>query len=118
MNPKNIRLKVLLPNLFIAFAYPVIAYFIADSNPLYYMINAMTITGLIFIVLGVLYSFVLHGDLDITSYVAMRALNKGKKKTYADYKQDKNDDRKNSFNYPLLNGILLLIAAAVATAFY
>lgn len=120
MKFKNLKPKILLTCLGIGLIYPCIAYLTAEKKFLS-LINAVTINGLIFIVFGVIYSLVLHGDFDITEYVAMRWLHRNTqdyKKSYDKFKIDKNDARAGSFNYPLFAGILLLIAAAILSAIY
>ena len=120
MKFKNLKPRPLLICLVIGLIYPCIAFLTAD-NQLLALINALLTSGLVFIVFGVLYSLILHGDFDITEYVATRWLHRKSqdyKKSYDKFKTDKKEGREDSFNYPLFAGILLVIASAVLTAFY
>ena len=116
MKFKNFRLGGFLPHFIIAMAYPAVRALRAESNGLLYLVNGMTIIGLVMIILGVLYNLVLKGDFDITGFIADRALRRTQK-GYKAYKQDREDEREGSFNYPLFVGILLIAASAVLSRF-
>jgi len=110
---KNIKIKVLIPHLIITLAYPAVRAAKAEGNGLLLFTNALTIIGLILIVLGIFYSFILHGDLDRARYTLSRGLSNGIVKPYDVYKSDVEKDREDAFNYPLWLGILYLIVSAV-----
>ena len=112
MNFKNIRIKYLLPSLIIAFAYP-IAKAIRSEKTMLVFSDACTLLGLAFIVVGIVNSLFLHGDFDISGYVANRAMKN--KKDFDVYMEEQEEKRKESFNYPLFSGILLLIAAYLSS---
>lgn len=118
MKFKNIRLKDLLIHLCIAAVYPLFACYTADSNPLLRLINALTVVGLIYLVIGVFCSFSMHGDLDITEYFALRRVMHKTVKSFENFKKDKTAQREGRFNYPLLLGIIMLAAAAVMALFF
>ncbi|MBQ6527736.1 MAG: DUF3899 domain-containing protein [Clostridia bacterium] len=79
--------------------------------------DALTIMGLVFLILGVIFSLMRHGDFDIAEYVTRRTVQKGDIKPYAAFKEDKQEKRKDSFNYPFFTGIVLLLAAGAMAAF-
>lgn len=117
---KNLKVKNLLLCLFVSLLYPFFAY-ISSENGLLALINSMTIIGFVMIAFGIVLSLVFHGDFDVTEYVATRWMHRKTqdyKKTYDKFKADKAEKREGSFNYPLLVGIVLLIAAIILTSFY
>lgn len=117
MNFKNCRARDLLIHLGIAFLFPVYKYVSSTDSKLLYLINAATIVGMVFFVIGILYSFLLHGDLDVTEYFALTALKKNNK-PYDAFKKDKKEQREGRFNYPLLVGVLMVIISAILTLIY
>ena len=76
MRFRPFRLKALLPYLSIAMIYPVIA-LITSEKKLLKFIDAMTITGVVFLILGIIGNLTRHGDFDITEYIARRSLRRG-----------------------------------------
>lgn len=117
LRPKNFRIKRFILYLIIGFAYPLFAYFTRE-NKLLTFCNASLIVGLLFVALGILAIAFLHGDLDITGYVFRRFRNKENMKPFDAYKEDKNESREGSFNYPLLIGLILIAASAVTSVLY
>ena len=99
-----------------ALLYPAYAY-LSSENKLLKLIDALTVTGLVFVILGVVYAMIRRGDFDIAEYVTRRSLNKGDVKPFKAFKEDKKEERKDSMNYPFFTGLLLLLAAAVLTIF-
>ena len=53
------------------------------------------------------------GDFDITGFIASRAIGKNKEDFDA-YITNQNEKRKDSFNYPLLCGIILIVLAGIS----
>ncbi len=98
--------------LILALLYPVYAYVSSDRSLLKLM-DAMTVTGLLFLVAGIVFSLVKHGDFDITEYVAKRSLRKGDIKPFEAFRADKKEERKDRINYPFFTGLLLLAASAL-----
>lgn len=123
---KNIRPALLISHIVITLSYPAVRAFNAPRNRLLVFTDAMTIVALILVILGILYSMLLHGDFDISSYYLQRGVKsisrrisakRGEpmepEKSMADFLSDARETREESFNYPLLLGILYLLAAAV-----
>lgn len=117
MRFKNFRLWNWLGFLLIACLYPAFAYVSNKENPLLAFINALTIVGIVFVVMGIILSLVVHGDFDITEYVARRAVNKKHMKSYEAFKADKQEKREDHFNYPLLTGIFMIVVSALLTIY-
>ena len=113
---QGFRLKRFSAYFTAALIYPVYA-LTTSENGLLKCIDALTVTGLVFLILAVVYSLVAHGDFDISAYVTRRGLKKGKVESFDAYKEDQKEKRKNSVNYPFFTGALLLLAAALLTAF-
>lgn len=118
MNFKKLNISRLLVCLIIGMAYPVLSYVSSEGNKMLRLIDGMTVCGLVLLIFGAFNILVLHGDMDITSFVAARFLSKGKSKGWEAYKKDREDDRKQRFNYPLFTGLLMLAASIVLTVVY
>lgn len=118
MKFKNVVPSQLIVYLLIACLYPLYRVLSAEQNKLLQAINAFTIVGGVFLIIGILASFVLHGDTDVSSYVVRRALFPKKTKPYDSYKQDRKEERESSFNYPLFTGFLMIAAAIIMTVVY
>ena len=102
-----------------AMIYPVYAWITSDGMLLKF-IDAMTIVGFVFLAFGIVRSLVFHGDFDIAEYVTRRSadsMRNRKTKSFAAFKEDKNEKRKDSVNYPFLTGLLLLAASAALILF-
>ena len=111
---KNIKLKYLLPHIIVTLAYPAVRASRAESNGLLLFTDALTIIGAVLIILGIFYSFILHGDFDRVSYTFQRGLiRNGIVRPFEDVQRDKQKDREDSFNYPLWLGILYIIVSAI-----
>lgn len=109
---KNFKLKNFILNFCICIAYPVVKAIKADNKTLV-LSDTLFIMSLVFIVAGIVTSFVLHGDFDITSFIARRSFKHDADFTYEKYKKEKQDERKGSFNYPLLVGIIVFIISYI-----
>ena len=118
MKMHNLSQKILqfVPYLATSLLYPLYAYF-SSGRSLLKLMDAMTITGLVFIVLGIIYSMVRRGDFDITEYMARRSVRKGNVKPFKTFKEDKKEERKDSLNYPFWTGLALLAVSALLTIF-
>ena len=116
MHFRSFRFRQFLYYLLPALIYPVYVW-ITSENKLLKFIDALTIMGFVFLIIGVIYSLVRHGDFDITEYVAKRSLRKGDIKPYDAFKEDKKESRKDRLNYPFCVCLLLFLAAGLLTVF-
>ena len=117
MRFRSFSFKNFLLYLLAALIYPVYAYISAEQKMLKF-IDALTITGLVFLVIGVIYTFIRHGDFDISEYVTRRSIRKGNFKPFRALKEDKKESRKDTINYHFCIAAILLLAAGIMTAFY
>ena len=79
MHLRSFRFRQFLCYLLPALLYPVYAWISAEQKlKLLKFIDALTIMGFVFLILGIIYSLLRHGDFDITEYVAKRSLRKGR----------------------------------------
>ena len=110
---KNIKITVLITHLIVTLAYPAVRAARAAGNRLQLFCDALTIVAFILIAVGVMYSFVLHGDFDRVKYVMGRGLSRGIVKPYDVYEKEEQKNREDDFNYPLWLGILYLIVSVI-----
>lgn len=117
MKLKNIRPVKLLIYFLIAMIWPVIRWITVENNKWLAATDAATVVGLILIALGIIVIAVLHGDYDITEYALMRIRLRRQAvvKSFDAFKNDKEEEREGSFNYPLLTGIVMLILSIIAS---
>ena len=129
---KNIRPSMLISHLIITLVYPLAAALRAEQNRLLVFTDAMTIVSLLLVIVGIIYSLVLHGDFDVSNYylqhsgrsIARRfAVRRGaqmqQEEDIAKFISDAREKREGAFNYPLFLGIVYLLAAVViAYVFY
>ena len=116
---RKINLYSFLGYLGTALIYPVYAWITSDGKLLRF-IDATTIVGFVFLAFGVVQSLIRHGDFDISEYITRRSassMRNRKMKSFSAFKEDKNEKRKDSVNYPFLTGILMLAAAALLILF-
>lgn len=129
---KNIRPSMLITHLIITLVYPLAAALRAEQNRLLVFTDAMTIVSLLLIIVGIIYSLVLHGDFDVSNYylqhsgrsiarrfAVRRSAQMQQEEDIAKYISDAREKREGAFNYPLFLGIVYLLAAVViAYVFY
>ena len=113
MKFKNISLKTLLIFLFIYLLYPVVKAVVSDDHLLVFS-DSCLIIGLVSIFFGVFNSFVLHGDYDIASYILNKKRLKNEGIDYKEYLKQRKEKRKDSFNYPLFIGILMILFSLIS----
>ena len=118
MHFRSFRLKNFAVYFLAAVIYPAYAFISSGDNRMLKLIDALTVTGLVFLIVGIVYSMIRHGDFDIAEYVSRRSWRKGDIKPFKAFKEDKKEERKDSMNYPFFTSLLLLLAAAVLTVFY
>ena len=124
-NLKKIKLRPLLVHVIVTLGYPAVRAFTATDHGLLAFTNAMTIVGLILLVVGVIYSMNLHGDFDISRYYIQRGLrsfrfyaprNRETLQTDSDpaeFLSELREKRADAFNYPLFLGIVYVLASVV-----
>lgn len=112
MRFKSFRIRPFLICLIAALVYPAAVLFTAEKKLLKCM-DSLAVTGLVLIVLGIVLAMVRHGDFDVIEYVTQRGFRREKMKPFADFMADKKEKRKDSFNYPLLTGLMLLLISGI-----
>ena len=122
---KNIKPGPLISHLVVTLAYPAFKAFTAADQRLLAFSNAVTIVGLILLVVGIIYSMNLHGDFDVSRYYVQRGLRSFRfytprqnelsdiNENPSEYLNDLKEKRANAFNYPLFLGILYVLASVV-----
>ena len=122
---KKLRPGVLITHVLITLGYPAVKASAAASSRLLVFTNALTVIGLILVILGVVYSMILHGDFDISSYYLQRGVRSLRRlfsrhaeewsaqKSMADFLQDAREKREASFNYPLFLGLVYVLVSVV-----
>ena len=118
MHFRDFRLRPFLTYLISASLYPLYAYLSAESHALLKLIDALTITGLVFLIIGIILSLVYHGDFDITEYVAKRSLSKGNIKSFEAFSSDKKEGTAGKFNYPLFLGLIMIVVSAILGRYF
>ncbi len=103
----NFRLNYFITNMIVALLYPIYRY-VSSSNSLLAFSDGCFIIGLFLLIVGIVLILYAHGDFDITGFIASRAIGKNKE-DFDVYITNQNEKRKDSFNYPLLCGIILII---------
>lgn len=111
---KGFKVSSFISNLIIAYVYPIIKTAIS-SNKLLIFSDTSFVISLVFIGFGVLNNLYLHGDFDITSFIAKRSFTKDKE-SYDEYKHNMKEKRENSFNYPLFVGFIQLILSLITSS--
>ena len=115
---KNIKPRLLFTHLLVTLAYPAARALTAERGGLLLFTDAMTITGLVLIICGVVYALYLRGDFDITAFELRRGAGEEGQKNYKAYLADAKEKREEAFNYPLFLGIIyLLVSGVIAHAF-
>lgn len=116
MRNRSVKFRQLAVWLTTALLYPLFA-FLSSGRSLLKLMDAMTVTGLVLIVIGIVFSMIRRGDFDITEYMARRSVRKGDVKPFRAFKDDKKEERKDSLNYPFWTGLLLLLISALLNWF-
>ncbi len=114
---KRIKLRPLLTHMIITLAYPAVKAYVSDGRRLLIFTDAMTIIAMVLLIVGVLYSTVLHGDFDISGFVFKRGLrqfrNQEPPQSFETYMAEKKEKREEAFNYPLFLGVVYLAVSAI-----
>lgn len=108
---KNLKPQTLLTHALVTLLYPLARALMASSQRLLIFTDCLTIVAAILLIAGIVYSFYLHGDFDISSFVMRRARSNAPKETFETYKANQTERREASFNYPLFLGVVYMAAA-------
>ena len=118
MRFKNLKLSGIIVVSMFMITYPLLKAFTSEGDKVMIFLDALTITSVIMIGVGVLYNSYLKGDFDTTGFLVARNLGK-KNIDYNTYISNKRTEKEDSFNYPLFLGIAyFLIALAASYIFY
>ena len=139
---KSFELKHFITTSIIAFAYPIIKTCISNNKLLVFS-DTSFIISLIFVAIGILNMSVLNGDYDLQGFIAQRSfgknnnlnfsnkdlanatvkgnnskgvLEKNNFMTFEQYRNIKENERKDRFNYPLFTGIIILIVSLITSS--
>lgn len=116
-NFKNFKLKNFIGNFAFCVSYPIIKTIVSDGNKVLILSDTLFIMSLVFIVAGIVTSFILHGDFDITTFIAKRTLSKNSNLTFEKFTKNKENERKGSFNYPFFAGIISFLISYIIAIF-
>ena len=106
-NFKNIKIRTLVIAVPLTLAYPIIKALISSANQLMIFADSLLIISLVLILMGVLFTFSRFGDFDVTRYIFKRGTDKNAK-SFGEYKKDRENERSETFNYPLFFGLVYL----------
>lgn len=116
---QNLKPQTLFTHVIVTLLYPLARAIMASSQRLLIFTDCLTIIAAILLIAGIVYSFYLHGDFDISSFVMRRARSNAPKQTFEAYKANQKERREASFNYPLFLGIVYIaVSLIIAYVFY
>lgn len=117
MKLKNLRLTRFLLCFAVGLIWPAIQYFTAEGPKLVACLDGATISGLVLVAAGIIWSAVQHGDYDVTEYNMMRVRQRRNPnmKSFETFKADRKQEREGNFNYPLFVGLLMLAICAIVS---
>ena len=111
MHFRDFRFRQFLPYLAVALLYPAYAFF-ASENKLLRFVDALTITGVVFIILGAVRIFSRRGDPERLRFLRNRHTPE------KSFLPDEEQQPQNGMNYPLLTGLALLLTAILLTLIF
>ena len=97
--------------------YPLLKALTTEGNKPLIFLDAMTITSLAMIIVGIVYNLYLKGDFDSSKFILQRNLFR-KNTSYETYSANQEEKRKDSFNYPLFLGLFYLVIAYLASKLF
>ena len=109
LNFRKLRPRPLIVHLIVTLLYPAFRAFTAEKNGLLVFTDALTVTGLVMIIGGIIYALFLHGDFDISGFLLKRGVQKEPTQTYRAYLYEVYEKRERAFNYPLFVGLLYVV---------
>lgn len=110
---KKINIKIMIYYSLISLLYPLLRFFMKGLSIVAFS-DSCFILAVLFLLWGIVYSLVLHGDFDITAYIAKRSFLKQRNESFEEYLQEQKEKREDKFNYPLYNGLFLLVIALIS----
>lgn len=110
---KKMNIKIMIYYSLISLLYPLLRFFMKGLSIVAFS-DSCFILAVLFLLWGIVYSLVLHGDFDITSYIAKRSFLKQRNESFEEYLQEQKEKREDKFNYPLYNGLFLLVIALIS----
>ncbi len=115
MKLKYIRIRPLISHVGITLIYPAARAIVSKNNRLLIFTDSLTIISVILLIGGIVYTFVLHGDFDISSFLLMRGVRKEAQKpqSFDAFFADRKAKREEAFNYPLFLGIVYLVVSII-----
>lgn len=117
MNFKNFKISHFLPNFIVSMFYPLLRLVTGGEKGPIACLDAMTVLGLMGVLIGIINNLYLHGDFDITRYFMLQKLNKSKV-PFDKFIADERAKEKGSFNYPLLIGLLFLVISFIGAELF
>ena len=135
MKFRNIKIKNLMVSILVSFAYPITKSLISKNRLLVFS-DTCLIIGLFSLVLGLMNLLYLHGDFDITNYIAHTLITRegnnlasfltrknnllgtattSERADLVSFIEKQKNKRKDSFNYPLFCSIILLIMSYITS---
>ncbi len=116
MKFKNLSLRTLLEVFIFSLIYPGYRYFKADNFKMVAFCDAITITSLILLILGLWIHVVGLGGFNAIRYTAKRNFFRYDK-SFSEYERELNKQKENSFNYPLCLAIILFLLSLLISLF-
>lgn len=110
---KKMNIKIMIYYSLISLLYPLLRFFMKGLSIVAFS-DSCFILAVLFLLWGIVYSLVLHGDFDITGYIAKQSFLKQRNESFEEYLQEQKEKREDKFNYPLYNGLFLLVIALIS----
>ena len=109
------KIRNYLINLFVSLIYPIFKYVSTPSGKIIAFSDACFIISMITMIIGLVTWMFLKGDFDLTAFIMQRKSKYGYS-DYNQYKEHKREERKkDSFNYPLLVSLSLLLISVLTS---
>ena len=113
---RNFKLSGFLPVMIIALAYPIMKTSLSEKKALVFS-DTVLLIALFLIIIGVLYHLYLKGDFDAIRYRTEASMSRRYDLPYERYKEEVEEKRKDSFNYPLLCAFVMILLSFIVSLF-